>query len=131
TPDASQIEVISGALALAGSKPKRLSKNGKLMPIKQPISTIATMLNDTTNATSGPPRYQPISDTAAAMVRPKAMATTLSRPSSLNQSAIRTSPVASARTISVEDCEPALPPLSTNNGKKNTSTRFAAIMSSK
>lgn len=73
----------------------------------------------------------PIVETASAIVKPSAAATSTSLSNSAPQSDALTSPVASARTINVADCEPALPLLSISNGRKNTSATFAAMVSSK
>ena len=43
----------------------------------------------------------------------------------------RTSPVASARTIRVADWAPAFPPEPISSGRKNSSARLSAIVSSK
>lgn len=51
TPVASQIEVTKGAEALAGSSPALFKINGKLIPIRQPISTIPIILSAKTKAT--------------------------------------------------------------------------------
>ncbi len=78
-----------------------------------------------------PPLKTPNIATAPAITPPKAPATDNSLKSILPQSFIFTSPVARARTISVADCEPVLPPLPINKVRKKTNTVFAEMVSSK
>ena len=129
-PAMSAIEVTSGSLAVAGSRPKRDSTNGNDMPIRLPTSTTTIMVIATTAAMSTPPRQTPISEIATAIVRPSSAAMTTSRASMRLQSRVCTSPVASARTINVADWEPALPELAISSGRKKSNARCEAIISS-
>jgi len=78
TPDASAIDVIGGALAVAGSNRKRDSRNGSDMPITLPPTTTICMVSTTNSAISGPPRQSPRIDTATAIVAPNTSAAIVS-----------------------------------------------------
>lgn len=121
TPVASETLVTSGPLAVAGSSRKRLSRKGGDMPTELPISTTTNIVSLAAITTSQPPRHAPSGTTTAAIVAPSAAATAISRKIRSRQSFIYTSPVASARTIRVADCDPALPLLSIRSRRKNTS----------
>src|SRR5690625_5741432 len=86
TPRPSQMLVISGAEALAGSILNFVNMNGRDIPIRHPTKTIKTMVSETTRATSTPPRQNPMTETATAMESPSSSATASSLPNILNQS---------------------------------------------
>ncbi len=64
----SAIDVIKGALAVAGSSLKRVNKNGRSMPIILPTTTVNTIVRATTGIISGERQL-------ATMVTPTAMLT--------------------------------------------------------
>src|SRR5690625_316469 len=103
TPTISQIDVIKGALAVAGSIFNFLKINGNDIPITLPTTTISAIVNETTIAMSNPPRINPTVETAKAIVKPIAADTTISFVNILNQSLIFTSPTAIARITNVAD----------------------------
>src|SRR5699024_6020404 len=118
------MDVINGPLAVAGSNFNLSNTNGKDIPIKLPTMTITIIVKATTTATSKPPRTTPITENTAAIITPIKAATESSLVNILNQSLSFTSRVVSAQRTRVADREPALPPLSINNGKKNTNATF-------
>src|SRR5699024_7818823 len=131
TPTMSSIDVINGALAVAGSKFNLLKIKGMDIPIKLPTTTITVIVRATTTAISMPPLNTPTLATASAIVSPKATETEISLTNIFSQSFILISPTAIERIMSVAEWKPALPPLSTNNGNKNTIAIFKAMTTSK
>jgi hypothetical protein len=124
-------DVTNGALATAGSRPKRVKNNGSTVPIVLPITTTITIVNATTTPTPVPPRATAITEMQAAIVNPSEVATTSSRNSRRNPSESLASPIARARTTKVAACAPALPLLPINNGRKITKATLAEIVDSK
>lgn len=127
----SDSDVTRGADATAGSNLKRVSKSGNSVPTVLPMTTTITIVTATTSPTPAPPRATATMEIQSAIVKPKDDATTISRNNNLNPSVSLASPIAKARTTSVAACEPALPLLPINNGKKITNATLAAIVSSK
>ena len=96
------MDVISGALAVAGSSFNVVKINGSNIPIKLPVTTIKTIVSDATQIISGD-RMLAIRATPTAMVTPNKSDTNNSLPINLYQSESSTSPVASERIIKVAD----------------------------
>ena len=119
TPIISEMVVIMGALAVAGSNFIRVKIRGNSMPIILPTITVASMVRATTGMISGA-RQIATSETPVAIVIPRSNETANSLLNNRIQSCRRTSPMARARIISVADCDPAFPQLSISRGRKNT-----------
>lgn len=115
----SAIEVINGALAVAGSIFILVKINGISSPIKLPVTTIKIIVRDTTIIISGDLKLA-TSATPTAIVTPNKSETANSFAINLYQSVSFTSPTAKERIIKVADCAPAFPPLSIKSGKKKT-----------
>ena len=130
TPEISAIVVINGALAVAGSNLSRVKIKGNSIPIMLPAITTIVMVSATTGIISGARQVATI-ETPTAMVIPSSRETISSFPNRYTQSFPRTSPFANARIIRVADCDPALPPLSINKGKKNIRETIVSITLSK
>ena len=124
------MEVISGALAVAGSNFSRVKMKGNNIPIMLPTTTIRAIVSETTGMMSGARQVATI-ETPIAMVNPSNRETASSFPNRYTQSFPRTSPFANARIIRVADCDPAFPPLSINKGKKNIKATIDSITLSK
>ena len=121
---------MSGALAVAGSIFNFVKIKGSNIPIRLPTITINVIVMASTSMISGA-RNVETKLTPKAIVKPKSRDTKISFPNNFVQSFICTSPIASALIISVADCEPAFPPLSISNGRKNTNDKVFASTSSK
>ncbi len=100
------------------------------MPNMLAMTTTSTMEMATARPTSTPPSQIPAPQTARPMVVPRAAETSSSLPQSFNQSRVCTSPVARARTMSVDDWAPALPPLAMTRGRKNTRATTVSMAAS-
>src|ERR1051326_4521118 len=133
-----------GADEVAGSAPTRRRTNGNIDPEREPQSTTPTSAKPTVNATSGQcgpyssrwKYFSPMMDHSATRkipiaprIAPNEKPARISRPATRHQSRSVTSPSAMARTISVEACDPELPPLEIINGKNNANTTALAISS--
>ena len=130
TPEISQILVINGALAVAGSNFNRVKINGNNIPTVLPTITMRTIVNETTGIISGA-RQEAIIETPIPIVIPKSNHTAISLPNRYSQSLTRTSPFPRARITNVAACDPALPPLSISKGRKNTKETIDSITLSK
>src|SRR5690554_4611345 len=100
TPVISAMEVINGALAVAGSSLSFVNTKGNNKPTTLPISTVNTIVIETTTITSGA-RKLATKATPTAIVTPRNKETMISLPINLYQSDILTSPIAKERIIKV------------------------------
>ena len=118
SPTTSVIEVISGLLATAGSKPRRVKINGRAAPIIFATRTMENMVNAIIMEMVKPPTKKPRNQLIMPIVAPRVIPMRSSLARALSHSVSSTSPTAMALTINVDDWAPVLPPLAMSNGRK-------------